>query len=666
MIISGKILNKCSLSEHECYQICYNVRMSADLFPGPPGDPEEPDGSGLPGDGELWEPGPDDDDAEEGPGRQGLYVCLPPEQLTLAGFTQNGEADTMTPGPVLATVVDAVTGPDGTGLAGCSDDQLMGIISAARRMESRNAWTSMAAMAQYAARHAGKRAADEFAPVELGYELHLNPTSAAEQMKFAVTVATRLPATFAALRAGLIHPVHLRIIADETTYLSDEDAAKADQMLAGAAPGMTFGELRYAAHKLILKLDPEAARKRKDAAKREAQVRRFREESGNAGMVARELPSDEVLVSWQHIEQRALDLRAAGMPGTLQELRVRAYLDLLQERDSRDLPAPAPAGTEPAHATPADGGPADAAHGDAGSAEEASGPDQPGPDQPGPDQPGPGQPPPDADPPASPAPGGSSDGGPSGPSGPSGPGGPGPAPRPGPGSGPVLAALVNITIPLATAQGWSDTPGEAAGFGIVDGDGARDLLAAAARHPRTRWCITAVGPDGTAAAHACLRGRHPPPAMTPPGTTTPGTTTPGTTTPGTTTPGTALPGTGPPPWLPVLTTPLIPIAKGTCDHTHAETGYHPSRKLQHLIRARSATCTAPGCTRPAAACDLDHTVPWDQGGLTCECGLAPLCRRHHRCKQAEGWHLEQTEPGILVWRVPCGRSYVTVPTEYAV
>ena len=91
---------------------------------------------------------------------------------------------------------------------------------------------------------------------------------------------------------------------------------------------MTFGELRYAAHKLVLKLDPDTARKRKEAARREAHVRRFREESGNAGMVARELPSDEVLASWQHVEQRALELRAAGVPGTLQDLRVRAYLDL--------------------------------------------------------------------------------------------------------------------------------------------------------------------------------------------------------------------------------------------------------------------------------------------------------------------------------------------------
>jgi len=72
---------------------------------------------------------------------------------------------------------------------------------------------------------------------------------------------------------------------------------------------------------------------------------------------------------------------------------------------------------------------------------------------------------------------------------------------------------------------------------------------------------------------------------------------------------------------------MIPVTRGPCDHAHAEVGYHPSRALQHLIRARSATCTAPGCRRPAVRCDLDHTVPWDQGGLTCECGLAPRCKR---------------------------------------
>ena len=291
------------------------------------------------------DPGPDDADpggfppADEdalGP-EQGLYVTLPAGQLTLAGFCQGGASDTMAPGALLATVVDTVAGPDGAGLAGCSDDQLMGIISAVRRQQSRDEWTLMAAIGEFA-RRAGAGVEGEFAADELAAELHMSQPSAAGQMDRAAEVPERLPRTFAALGAGQIHPVHLRIVEEETRYLSDADAAKADALLGQTAPGQTFGELRYAARKLVLTLDPDIARKRKEAARREAHVRRFQEESGNAGMVARELPSDEVLASWQHVEQRALDLRAAGVPGTLQDLRVRAYLDLLQERDSRAAP----------------------------------------------------------------------------------------------------------------------------------------------------------------------------------------------------------------------------------------------------------------------------------------------------------------------------------------
>ena len=58
----------------------------------------------------------------------------------------------MAPGPLLATVVHTVTGEDGSGLAGCSDDQLMGIISAARRQQSRDEWTVMAAIGEFARR----------------------------------------------------------------------------------------------------------------------------------------------------------------------------------------------------------------------------------------------------------------------------------------------------------------------------------------------------------------------------------------------------------------------------------------------------------------------------------------------------------------------------------
>jgi hypothetical protein len=187
-------------------------------------------------------------------------------------------------------------------------------------------------------------------------------------------------------------------------------------------------------------------------------------------------------------------------------------------------------------------------------------------------------------------------------------------------------------------------PGEVAGFGVIDHADTRDLIAAAAGHPATRWCVTVLNPDGTAAAHGCAAGTRP-------------------WAPGLTGPQGSMPLRGLLDFLNIRE--LTPVIRGPCQHARAEHRYRPGRKLQHLIRARNATCAAPGCGRRAASCDLDHTDPHHQGGRTCECNLAPLCRHHHRCKQAEGWWLEQPEPGVLVWHTPAGRTYTTTPTRYA-
>ncbi len=527
-------------------------------------EPDEPAGSGLPGDG--W-------DGEEGI-PQGLYVTAPAEDLTLEGFAQDGRADTMTPGPLLAMVLDTVVGPDGAGLAGLSDDQLVGFLSGARRMESRLAWAKLAALAEFASRPRRQ----DFAADEVAAAFHLTWLSAAGEIEYARTVARRLPVTFAALAAGKLDAVHVRIIEDVTSILSDEDAALADEILASAAQSKTYGELRRTATRLVLRLDPEAVHKRKEKARRTARIRSFREESGNAGITGRELPSVEVLASMQHVEDRARALRDAGVPGTWEELKVRATLDLLQERDSRPAPGEPPA--------------------DGGKGVDGSGPGTDRPGSPGSGDPGTG--------------------------------------------GPSVGALINITVPHTALSGDTGPAGEVDGFGILDHADIRDLLAAAARNPFTRWCVTPLNPDGTAAAHGCGTGtRRWPPEQGPPGQV-------------------SLHGL-----LELLNIKTLnPVIRGPCQHIRAEDRYRPSRKLQHLIKARNATCTAPGCGRRAAHCDLDHIDPHHAGGLTCECNLAPLCRHHHRCKQAEGWRLEQPEPGVLVWRTPAGRTYTTTPTQY--
>jgi hypothetical protein len=187
---------------------------------------------------------------------------------------------------------------------------------------------------------------------------------------------------------------------------------------------------------------------------------------------------------------------------------------------------------------------------------------------------------------------------------------------------------------------------------------------APSRHPRSRWCVTITGPDGTAIAHGCARGRHPWTPEPRPGPE------PG---PG----GRDGPahdrGSSPGPdagqtaqladLLRRLGVTFRPIARGPCDHKHQEDRYTPSRALKHLVRARTATCSAPGCGAQAINCDLDHTRPYP-AGITCECDLAPACRRHHKCKQAPGWKLEQPEPGLMRWTTPAGRSYTTRPAVY--
>jgi hypothetical protein len=95
---------------------------------------------------------------------------------------------------------------------------------------------------------------------------------------------------------------------------------------------------------------------------------------------------------------------------------------------------------------------------------------------------------------------------------------------------------------------------------------------------------------------------------------------------------------------------------------HGHDGYRPPAALARLIHNRHPACVFPTCSRRAARCDLDHTTPYDQGGRTCKCNLAPLCRTHHRIvKQHPAWTLLQPWPGLLVWIAPAGTWHIVTP-----
>lgn len=135
--------------------------MHPDPFSDPGDDAREPDCSLPPA-----EPGPS---AEAAPAQQGLFMCLPAGSLDTDQFAQSGPAADMPPDPLLAMIIDTITGQDGKGLAGLSDDQLIGVIAAVRRLESRATWYLMAAVREFAARRADEPCGAEFAADQSSY-----------------------------------------------------------------------------------------------------------------------------------------------------------------------------------------------------------------------------------------------------------------------------------------------------------------------------------------------------------------------------------------------------------------------------------------------------------------------------------------------------------------
>ena len=86
------------------------------------------------------------------------------------------------------------------------------------------------------------------------------------------------------------------------------------------------------------------------------------------------------------------------------------------------------------------------------------------------------------------------------------------------------------------------------------------------------------------------------------------------------------------------------------------TRYRPPDALRQFVIARDQRCRFPGCHQPAQHCDLDHAMPYDQGGPTDASNLGALCRRHHRIKTTGGWNITNIAPDrTYTWSTPTGK-----------
>jgi len=545
-----------------------------------------------------------------GPGQPGSARVFPGQSSSpAAGFGPGMPLDILPGCAALAVAADAAAGEDG-GFAGVSEAELTGVACAWDRVEAHAAARKLAATAELARRNPAPGDA-EFTADQVAYALGESRGRAGDLIGLAQTLETRLPGTLAALLDGTITRYKAEIIARATALLDDAEARAAEQKILDRAARLPPGGLRAAIARAVMEVAPEKAKERREAAARDARVERWAEDSGNAALMGCELPPDEVLAADQRITAWARELKKAGLEGGMDELRARAFLDLLLGKDSR---------------------PPQDASGDA----DSTGPGSSGP---GSGRPGSGGP---------------------------GPAGPDTPPLPaGPAHGAAgFAGRVTLTVPLATVTGLADRPGEIPGIGPVDPWLARDLAAAAARNPKTTWCVTVTDQDGHATGHGCARPEpksHSKRAGTwPPGFTfspasrdgPPG---------GYGTWRLRTPGDGPD-----LITTLESLTTDPCDHRHETSRHDPGVRLRHLIQVQNATCTSPVCRRPAAQCDTDHNTPYEAGGRTCRCNTGPKCRHDHRLKQHPRWTVDQLPDGTFRWTTPSGRTYTTEPTRYPV
>jgi 5-methylcytosine-specific restriction endonuclease McrA len=90
--------------------------------------------------------------------------------------------------------------------------------------------------------------------------------------------------------------------------------------------------------------------------------------------------------------------------------------------------------------------------------------------------------------------------------------------------------------------------------------------------------------------------------------------------------------------------------------------YRPTETIAEQIRLRDRTCVFPWCHRPASSCQIDHIIPWDEGGATATWNLALLCVKHHRLKTHGGWTYTMTAPATFRWCSPLGYRHQRDPS----
>ncbi|MGH3318748.1 MAG: DUF222 domain-containing protein [Streptosporangiaceae bacterium] len=172
----------------------------------------------------------------------------------------------------------------------------------------------------------------EFCPDEIAPVLRLSRQGACLRLGLAVDLCDRLPGTLDALARGDLSLPRARVIADGVTGLPDDLARRVEDRVLARAADQTPGQLRAAVGRAVLAVDPKAAEKRHEKAKRDRRVEHHPLPESGMGELWAYLTATELRAAWTAVDTAARTAATPDDTRTMDQRRADALVDLLTGR----------------------------------------------------------------------------------------------------------------------------------------------------------------------------------------------------------------------------------------------------------------------------------------------------------------------------------------------
>jgi hypothetical protein len=176
---------------------------------------------------------------------------------------------------------------------------------------------------------------EDSAATEIRAALSLTRRSAEYQLETARLVYQRVPQVWAAMNAGWIDLAKARVIVDQTLHVEPPVARFVADEVLGSARFLTTGQLRARISRLVIIVDPDAAKKRYEDGLADRRVTCAANPDGTANLFGLSLPAAQTHAAMRRINRLARAARCGEDPRSMDQIRADVLIDILQGR-SRD------------------------------------------------------------------------------------------------------------------------------------------------------------------------------------------------------------------------------------------------------------------------------------------------------------------------------------------